>query len=291
MRVHFYEVSVQESDKELDEIVQAIDALQPSAKMVQVARGMEIRLESVRTRRHGQLIAGDLVRLRMTEIPSKVRRAGGTSDIPLLPDEGLGEHAAFLYRRDLRLLVMQSNRTAVTASAAAAYFTRLNSEHASVQLTPIVDLAKIEELDDLKSVSRLELAFTADSDLASLQPPSSLGGIIAAGNAIAAPVLTVSLSVGRDWRKKSLNRTGVRSLATFMLMKGSNHLTSLKIVGRSPSEEQSVLDMMKGRLSHEATLRTAERRASFGERLAILEQAHDHAIDTGKIKDWKDAAT
>ncbi len=278
MRAHFYVVEV-EDGRNFRDLWHEVKAHQAGARTVKLSRRSDaLRLE---TEREGaRLFGGDLVRIRMTDVPGKVRNSGGTSDIELEPDEGIGEETAFVYVDEWRVLAVQSNRGGPSAGQVAGYFSKQNAERSDVSLTAILDLAQLEQLDELASVSRMEVSIAVPSNrLASVQRPASVAGMIQAGGLLRAPRMDVTFSVGQDWRKKSLAQEAVAGLAKYLWQHPENDVEKLTINGRNDADEAVVLDLMNARLVFEQTDNTRLRRLSFAARYNFLVAGLKHHKD------------
>lgn len=280
VRVYFFEVETDGAD--FMSIVGEVSKLRGTRKTAAVlTNGGEARLERVLPL--GHQVAGDLVRIRMKDIPAKIRRAGGTTDINLDPDQGIGEETAFVYDSKLNTLALQSNRSGVSAPALSAYFTRLNSSNAEVWLDPVVDLSGLQDLRELASATTLEVAVTADSEIESLEPPATLGAMIEASNELEAPKLQLTVTVGHGWRSQSLNLQKLREWARFLLREGKESVTNLRISGRDADGEATHLDMLRGRLKYDGVPATRSRRATFRGRVDVLQAGIEHHRKQGKL--------
>jgi hypothetical protein len=70
---------------------------------------------------HGQFWYGEMIRIRMEELPMKAALSGTVESLDLEKDEGLGEGTAFLYHIPSRIFALQRNRMGVSASSFAYY--------------------------------------------------------------------------------------------------------------------------------------------------------------------------
>jgi hypothetical protein len=281
VRVYFFVVDTHD-DRGFVDIFREVAARRGEDRVAVVNKQRaEVRLEHpLRATRE---VAGDLVRLRMTQIPPKIRRRGGRSEIALDADEGIGEETCFLYEPKHNVMGLESNRTGVSPSAVARYFTVLNSSGTQVNLTPIVDLSKLDDLKELTSISRFDLAVTADSEILSMGPPESLGSMIRAARELGSPTIEMHTSVGYEWKKKSLKLSKVAEIARFLLRRAPERVTELKISGENEAHERLYLDMLSGRLQYETLRDDSLRRTSYEARRRVLREAIAEQAVNGKF--------
>jgi len=95
-----------------------------------------IRCHSLRPRRG--FFEGEMIRIRMDEVPVKASLAGEIEPFELDDDEGVGEETGFLYNIPLRVLILQRNRAGVSASAFAWYFKNIGNLAEYIYLNPII---------------------------------------------------------------------------------------------------------------------------------------------------------
>jgi hypothetical protein len=272
MRVYFFEVLIEEPGRSFPDLFQEAADNQGYDRVARVNKyGTEVRLE--RPHRATKDVAGDLVRIRMTGIPAKIRRSGGTSEIDLLHDQGIGEETAFYYDRSLDVLAIESNRNGVTPSSLARYFSLTNSQHTQMTLSPVLDLSRIQDLQQLKTVTSIAVSVTTDTDLLNLSPPATVGSMIDTAREVDAPSIEVRMTVGHEWRQKTLKPSRIVELARFLLRKAPENVTQLKISGENEDEEHRNLDMLNGRLHYDSPPNNSQRRAGFEARRTILREA------------------
>ena len=91
----FYRVEVVNGGQSFEHVVTAVGRSRNDAsRNVELPTGV-YRLS--RFARVGTRIEGEVIRIRMTDLPVKARLSGEVSDIDLAEDEGVGEQTAFIF--------------------------------------------------------------------------------------------------------------------------------------------------------------------------------------------------
>lgn len=275
MRAYFFEVEVQDATRDFLTICREVAARHGPRRTIRIpGYSDELRLEADSFGAKNPTFYGDLVRIRMDNLPAKVSADGSVSDLELDDDEGIGEETAFFYVGAWNVLVVQSNRNGPSASALASYLSRQNRQGTEVWLTPMLNLAELEQLEELQRVTRVEASIAVpESQLGRVQPPSSLGGMLQAGRDLQAPKLTVTATVAYEWRKRELRKKGVFDLVRYLLGHQENEVSTLTVSGRNDHDESVMLDLLKAKLTYQADVDLLGRRASFDVRRRFLMDA------------------
>ena len=90
-----------------------------------------------------QYINGDIVRLRMQDLPTKGNLDGIIQDLNFADNEGIAEHTAFFYHKDTQVLLLQKVQGGVDIGRFCNYFEQLSkNDYKDLQ---IIDVPLVEE--------------------------------------------------------------------------------------------------------------------------------------------------
>lgn len=215
---------------------------------------------------------GEMIRIRMDQLPLKAKLSGDVSSIDLEDDEGIGEETAFLYHIPTKVLAIQRNRYGVSAAVFAWYFGEKGSVE-TIKLEPILQKDGLQRLANMKDVRKLSL------NIAGLENMSVFKGLgngvepmIALMNQFKSPNLTLTISMGK--RRGSLEsvKDFVQSFTQFN-QQGESSIHKFEISGKTEDGEKSVLDLIEYRMVEEieVELKSGRTISSFDREYAVQE--------------------
>lgn len=168
VNVDFYRVTVEDKeDREFADLLELALELPNDEGRAQHRSEDAIRLQSAK--HTATTWRGDMLRIRMNEAPVKAKLSGETNTIELAEDEGLGEETAFFFNVPTQVLVIQRNRSGVSASALAKYFKVLCKAKA-------IRFDCILKEDALNRIARMQSIRTFEVQFAGVQNGQSLRG-------------------------------------------------------------------------------------------------------------------
>ena len=266
--IDFY-TTIVDNNKEagFSAVLQETLALPSDAKRTIESEHGHIRLDEAVQDSSG-IWTGDLVRIRMDNLPVKASIKGSKNDLGLLADEGLGEETAFLYDQASGVLVLQRNRLGVSMPRFSDYFSRVLDWQPIVSLLPIISGDALQRLHDISEHRRIEMRVQAPNGAGFLRDSHcAVAGVAGIMDEMGAT--SVSITIGVSHGKRSLNKKRlietVKALIPFT-EKGSA-VRSLKMTGRDAEDEIVPLDFIKDRIFFETELTSgANRRISYDER-------------------------
>ncbi len=191
-------------------------------------------------------LLGDIARIRMNDIPDKMKLTGETEPLDLEDDEGLGEIATFLYHPDTRILMMMRNRNAVSVSGLNTYLENVGGV-VGIQFNYVLQVEAYQRLQRLDRIQRFDLEVAAPghgsifSDMG--LSPQSVADIMGVAPRVR---LAVSLSTGYE-RDISLPRAAIERLVTMFRQRnrGDGESMSIVVSGRELNQEKEVIDMFE----------------------------------------------
>lgn len=225
-------------------------------------------------RLHHNRILGQVVKVKMNEVPEKVsRERGDLQDLGLGPDEGIGHTAHFLYDPESCALAFQRDRE-VRATA----FTESVSVPARAQfaLSYIFKERTMERLGRMRMVRRLsfKLARPQHPEVLRELDPSASHAIDLLNDADGR-FIDVAISVGRA-RNTSLNRNSVVRAARQLFGQQDNDVQRIVVSGKEgPDAPTEVLDLLEDRLTYEEQVDYRRRRLESATCERVLQAAYE----------------
>jgi hypothetical protein len=205
-----------------------------------------------------KLIEGEIVRIRMNDLPPIAGLDGGVTDLKLKQDEGLGEQTAFLYHPKTQVLVFHATQAGVSISLFLMYFRMLckstfNLIQGEIFADPLISEGALQKLARIKTIRKFEYKIRC----ASVNNPNflknedlSLKEDIALINKFKSPTLSLALSVGH-LKNDSLDIENTKSTIQSMLRLVRNHseegeVTKIRISGSDEDDDNySIYNLIK----------------------------------------------
>jgi len=146
-----------------------------------------------------RLVEGDLIRLRMDSLPVKGDLDGKLEEIDFGDEEGIAEQTAFLIDPASNIVLLQRNRTGVSASTFLHYFEQKGKVPDSMELLPVIKSEAMRRLAKFQEIRKLQIVLAKPTGSAKLAHAdmASLGGFLDAMESLQAPRAEFEFSVGR----------------------------------------------------------------------------------------------
>lgn len=277
--VDFYQVNLPANCTQDFQTILAQTAAAQGEQRVEKIDDVPFRLQELR-RENTSLIEGDLCRIRMDQLPVKTSLDGAQHPVECEDDEGIGESTAFLYYRPRRVLVLQRNRFGVSSAKFARYFERRIQSDDQIELLPIMSQDAMTRLLSMKRVTCFRLKFAGVRDTALKRSNSSLNQLFDLSEQLAAPVVSVDFSVGRQ-RKRSLDLEPIKKLCKDVvrfIQRSTIDADRIEVVGSDGAGEREVLDLLKDRIQETVEVHVSEDRTlTFDNRINGLHEAWNRA--------------
>lgn len=274
IRVDFYRVDTRNPSLPFESIIQQISDLPPDeARNVQI-RGFPIRLN--KSSQRPNFWQGELIRIRMNDLPTKASLSGETEPIDLDDDEGIGEETAFLYHIPTKVLMLQCNRLGVSASAFARYCRSVCQLDDDVAFDPILKGNVLERLSQMQIVRKFELKVAGLEELEILQGQDrGVDEVLNIKDVFNAPNVSLTVSVGN---RKNISLENVMETARnlFRIAGGnSGNVKKIEVAGASEEDNPTdVIDLLEYWIKEWINIYPIDSRTiSYAERLQALEQA------------------
>lgn len=219
---------------------------------------------------------GEIVRLRMDNIPVKANLAGKIEDFKLADDEGIGEQSAFIYHPATNILLLQSNKYGVLPGNFARYFELIIGSNASIYIDPVIQWDALQRLEQMKTVKKLNISIAALENM-SVFENSGLEEFVNLTTAYQAPAIDIEFKVSRS-KKSSLPLEKVRNATTSLLRisnQNQNQVKKIRISGSSDDDDNLYVDLLKDKMRESIQIKASngQRNIPYLERQKALRNA------------------
>lgn len=219
---------------------------------------------------------GEIVRLRMDNIPVKANLAGKIEDFKLADDEGIGEQSAFIYHPATNILLLQSNKHGVSPGNFARYFELIIGSNASIYIDPVIQWDALQRLEQMKTVKKLNISIAALENM-SVFENSGLEEFVNLTTAYQAPAIDIEFKVSRS-KKSSLPLEKVLNTTTSLLRisnQNQNQVKKIRISGSSDDDDNLYVDLLKDKMRESIQIKASngQRNIPYLERQKALRDA------------------
>jgi hypothetical protein len=196
IKINFYRVYMPDgAGITFEGILESVDQSPNDEGRNLLVRDCPIRLQSLNKLQQGW--EGDMIRIRMNEVPIKASLAGIVEPLEFEDNEGLGEETAFIYNPLIQVLMSQRNQSGVSASAISRYFQDKGALSKPIIFEPVFEGDTEERLKKLKKVSKFEVKLAG---LDSMKPHGESGfgvnKILDLYDTFQSPTISLTLSMG-----------------------------------------------------------------------------------------------
>lgn len=175
---------------------------------------------------------GDMARIRMNDIPPKMKLSGETESLGLEEDQGLGEIASFIYHPKTNILLMMRNRNAVSISRFCRYIETM-AEIQGLEFRHVSRSEVFKRIQRLVKIKRFDLKLAAPGNAKIFRELGiSTGDMIDLMGSSPHVWLTMSFSTGHE-RNLSLTKKTVEKIAS-------------KLQTRKPEKEENISLVITG---------------------------------------------
>ncbi len=273
INVDFYRVEILgNTSSTFENIVKAVGNSANDA-----TRAIEIRYSHTRLQEHGEypnFCNGDMVRIRMDDIPNVASLDGDIDPIDLEDDEGLGEQTAFLYQIPTRVLMLQRNGFGVSAFAFRSYFEQKSG--VKIRLDPVMQTDVIERMKTLQTIKSFQVSIAKTNKMYHLKTQDiGVSDTLNLGRHFDADSINLEVSVGNQ---KSLSIGNVISAVTTWFnhanSKRLGDIKSIKVSGDSGNGTPELLDLLQDWIKESIDINPVNiRRIEYKERAQALRDA------------------
>lgn len=198
-----------------------------------------------------QFIQGDMVRLRMTDLPNKGKLSGDIDDLNLQDDEGISEQSAFFYHKATKVLLFQRVKEGIDIGQFCNYFSERKGSTGIVIGEAILEEDAMKKFEGFKEIRQFELKV---ANLESIEiyedPDAAVEELLDINKELNSTTMDVTFSIGRK-RKNFLNKVKVLSMANDLVKRYTSHnsaVRKLNVVGLSDKDKYIFLDLLGTRM-------------------------------------------
>lgn len=223
---------------------------------------------------------GDMVRIRMDDVPVITSKKGREASIRLDDDEGVGERTAFRYDVRTHVLVIEVTRSGVSASKWGSYL----EEMAGIDdaILPVVIQSPLDAqrtIDRLDVVRRIHIRYAGAIDASAIVNPMTTTAKTIAELANTAPVVEIAVAMGHEsggldlsWSKRLLAEAWRKAKEWAGTDK---RVERIDVVGTFDDDEKAKLNLLQFLMREDVAVKTSRRnrRAPYGERRSGIIEA------------------
>jgi len=226
-----------------------------------------IRMEGINFRPEVAMWEGFIERVRMTNLPEKVNRTNGTREgLPLADDEGLSEVAAFIYKPEQSVLLIQKSQYAPSTWALAEYIQE-KCMCGPIGFNCVLKPDVIERLNRISTMIRFEFKTARVNPESLANTTGSTGDFLNSLSLTGYQQADMVLSAKRD--SGGLSRW-LKTLALAMRRNVTDHVKTIKVTGYDNEGHKDILDILEYKLEDKVTVNVTERTISFEIRRGAL---------------------
>jgi hypothetical protein len=274
VRFDFFQVEVVEDGVTFDSILSTARGLGKGRPRTKTVNGYPVHLHQISQSKAPTV--GELIKIRMDQLPPRATLTGALNDLDLAANEGLGEETAFSYYPGYSLLLLQRNFYGVSASSFAGYFGVLSGK--TLVLNPVLEPGALAKLNSIADVRNFDVAVAGVTNAKTLRaeyPDAGVKEFMDVLDTFNAPSLHVSLSM--EHQRGSMDTGRVRATARKLIEIRSDKRARVKkvqVTGKTSDDEMMLVDLIKDRMIEEAdVVLNNKRRLAYSSRTAALERA------------------
>jgi len=223
----------------------------------------------------GNLIEGEVGRIRMTDTPSIGSRECVLEEIPLNEEQGIAERTAFLYDSGRRVLVIHARREAVSAARLCGYcdvFARNSVE--TFTLVPILRSDVQNQFKSMNVIKSVDVKFSKASQTTLAGADISTKSFVTGLSNLNGATLHVTVSAGAG-KEKRLSFQNAYNLIENALRQREDSVERLVVSGRNAGDQRLVLDLLEARLRVKRQVEFRGRSATYEQRRSNVRRAYE----------------
>lgn len=276
--IDFYKIVIAD-DRKFSDIIKEIATLDsPDDKNLTLQNDDVILLQKHKA--VSNFVVGNMIRIRMHELPVRARIDGIVEDFDLSSDEGVGEQTAFLFDPKFNVILLQRSRSGVSSGNFTHYF-YTRSDLKTLQLEPVLEPDVLKRIEKLAEVRRFEFKVASVNNMSFFGAHATDLSIKAFDKLMTdykSPTIEMVLSVGRK-RNVSLDTNSVlgtiKNLFRLTPKTRGGPLHKLSVTGVTDNEEIDIINVLKAQMSEEIIVdAVGTRNIRFENRVRALLAAH-----------------
>ena len=208
-----------------------------------------------------QFIQGDMVRLRMTDLPNKGKLSGDIEDLNLQDDEGISEQSAFFYHKETRVLLFQKVKEGIDIGQFCNYFSEHSGSTGIVIDEPILEADAMRKFESFKEIRQFDLKV---ANLEGIEihedPDAAVEELLDINKELNSSTMEITFSVERQ-KNKFLKKIKVFRMANDLVKRYTSHKSAvrkLKVGGISDQDKYMFLDLLGTRMKEKIRVNYSE---------------------------------
>lgn len=277
IRVDFFKVKAEGLHSSLESLIDCVNAL-PEDESRSLKLGEDSIVRLLKVEKNGDFCRGDIVRIKMDDIPIKASgNSSKTEPVSLQDHEGIGKETAFLYHIPSNILLIQRTYRGVSSQNFVRYFQETTPPQSVLILESIADSDVIKRINNMKQFSNLTIKFAQldKKDLLANENISVSAALDLSDNYVASNI-KIEMSVGRD-KSTGLHLKRVKDTFIDLLKRVNNpsqaNILKATVVGINSDQEREVIELLKCTMKAEIEITYSGRYISYLNRRNALSDA------------------
>lgn len=281
MNVQFYRIEVvgAEEGTQFEDLIDTVKRQSDLESRVRYMDGWPYRLERAEGGKGAKRVTGDMMRMQFYNFPPALTMRTPSVRLPLKKGQGIGNSAAFLYDPKTQIIALQSNLQMHIQKVCRYFASGWTDDFLNVEFYPVFDEEHMRVMRSLTSATSVTFKAAVPDDPSFFRGKSKIvEDIMDIGKRTDAPEISVGVTVGQQWRKKSLQWLRLEKAIDVLLGHGSEYTKSIQVTGYDDDAVKHSLELVKGRLAYHENLVVNEDHGTYEGRVAILQNAwNEHA--------------
>jgi hypothetical protein len=265
MKIDYYQVDVSATGRmSFENLLVGLNEVPDNEQRNKEINGCPVRLSDFEDT--NGFIKLDMTKIRMDQVPLVAGLNGDSREIELDEDEGIGEESAYLYNKDLNLLVAQRNRYGVSPSVFASYIQRVMNLDGPVAFDPVLTPNAYQRLQTMPVIRKFEIKIAGVAN-----PEMMVGADESLGYAMnrlaeyESPNAYITFSMGHQNGSLNVRRIIAAARSWINLSnQNPNRVTALRISGQDPDNEKEIIDLIADRFMDERDVTQNGRYVTWG---------------------------
>lgn len=201
-------------------------------------------------RRESRLYVGDLIKLRMDELPGMASESTPRQDLPLRQDQGITEETAFAFDTQTSALITQKNFFGPSASLLVEYFRVLTNYQGAISCNLLVSEEGFQKLSSMRRIKKMvfKVARPQRGTIARAKN-TSVGGALSILDDLSAMNVEMGVSVGRYDSELDKSRV-IATVRDLLRLKQNNDeaVEKILVTGKDEEDSRDMFDLLEYRL-------------------------------------------
>lgn len=249
INVDFFKLSIsQAGDSTFEDAYNLVSQLPKEEKIMFIDK-IPLWLHSHRTTE--QYIQGDMVRLRMDNLPAKGKLSGTIENLDLEDDEGISEQSAFFYSKSTNVLLLQKVVGGVDIGRFCKYFSEISEFSGTIIAEPILEADAMRKFKNFKEIREFEIKIASLESLEIYKDiDPSVEEILELNSELNSSTISVTFSAERKKENHISIKRAMDIAKSLLKIHGheSSKVRKVNAMGISDTDESIYLDLLGTRM-------------------------------------------